>query len=47
MKFFLFFLVACLVIGMFTSKVSMARLTWVLAAFSIAIMVGYYFFDMI
>jgi hypothetical protein len=47
MKFFLFFLVACLGLGMLTSKVSMSRLTWVLAGFSIAVMIGYYFFKMI
>jgi hypothetical protein len=47
MKFFLFFLVTCLALGMFTPKVSVARLTWVLAGLSLAMMIGYYFFHLI
>ncbi|NTU77960.1 MAG: hypothetical protein HGA45_00920 [Chloroflexales bacterium] len=47
MKFFLFFLTSCLIIGMLTSKVSTSRLTWMLAGFSIAVMIGYFFLDMI
>ena len=47
MKFFLFFVLACLGLGMFTSHLKLSRLTWILAGFSIAMMIGYFFFHMI
>ncbi|MEI6180585.1 MAG: hypothetical protein WCP31_07510 [Chloroflexales bacterium] len=47
MKFFLFFLVTCLALGMFTPQVSLSRLTWVLVGLSLTMMIGYYFFRMI
>jgi hypothetical protein len=46
-KFFLFFLVSCLLGGMALHKLSAARMSWLLIGFCLLTMAGYFFFDMI
>ena len=43
MKFFLFFLLTCFFAGMAMPKVRITHMGWLLAGFSILIMLGYFF----
>jgi hypothetical protein len=47
MKFFLFFLIACLAGGMLMPKASPARLAWALAGLSTFMLIGYFFLNQI
>lgn len=47
MKFFLFFLLLCIAVGFITARMSTPRLPLILAAFSLFVMVGYFFLRMI